>query len=368
MKHGKTVQTAATRGCGFALAVVMAVTPVTAFAAPYDEQIKALNAQVQQQQAAQSALSKKGDTLANKVAALNAQANALQAQLDLNRAKSAQLTQQIAENEANLVAKKAVLNENIRAIYQQSSLTPIEMLASSKNFSEYVDKQQYYDKIKSHIQDTMEEMARLKVALEKQKVDVNALIANQANLASQVVAQKSEAARLLSETRGEEAAYAQQVGANRARIEQLQAAQAAALRSTFGGSVSSNAQCGGGYPYCNVGFPSYEADPWGMYKRQCVSYTAFRVANSGRNMPYWGGRGNAKQWPGNAMSAGIPTSYGSGAQRGDVAITTVGEYGHAMYVESVNGGMVTVSQYNYGNDGRYSEMTIPQSGLYFIHF
>ena len=104
-----------------------------------------------------------------------------------------------------------------------------------------------------------------------------------------------------------------------------------------------------------------------MYNRECVSYTAFRVAASGRYMPYWGGHGNANQWPDSARAAGIPVD--GNPQVGDVAISMAGPYGHAMYVEAVGGGKVRVSQYNYGSPaGTYSEMTISAAGLYFIHF
>ena len=96
-----------------------------------------------------------------------------------------------------------------------------------------------------------------------------------------------------------------------------------------------------------------------MYNRECVSYTAFKVWQSGRYMPYWGGRGNANQWPGNARAAGFEVD--NQPSPGDVAITYNGFYGHAMFVEAVNGRMVTVSQYNYiinGQWGAYSEMTL----------
>jgi surface antigen len=121
------------------------------------------------------------------------------------------------------------------------------------------------------------------------------------------------------------------------------------------------------YPYADVPFPNEESDPWGMYKRQCVSYTAWAVTASGRNMPYWGGVGNANQWPDNARNAGIPVDETPRA--GDVAIMYVGWAGHAMYVDSVNDdGTINISQYNGNYDGTYSTATISASGLQFIHF
>ena len=104
-----------------------------------------------------------------------------------------------------------------------------------------------------------------------------------------------------------------------------------------------------------------------MYNRECVSYAAFKVAQSGRNMPYWGGQGNAYQWDGNARSEGIPVD--SSPRAGDVAISHAGGLGHAMYVESVNAnGTINISQYNVDWSGTYSTNTITPGGLYFIHF
>lgn len=121
------------------------------------------------------------------------------------------------------------------------------------------------------------------------------------------------------------------------------------------------------YPYADVAFPNEESDPWGMYKRQCVSYTAWKVSASGRNMPYWGGVGNANQWPDDARNAGIPVD--GNPQVGDVAIQYIGVAGHAMYVEAVNGdGTIEISQYNGDYNGNYSTATVSASGLSFIHF
>ncbi len=115
-------------------------------------------------------------------------------------------------------------------------------------------------------------------------------------------------------------------------------------------------------------------DPWGMYNRECVSYAAFKVAQSGRTMPYWGGVGNAQQWPSNAIADGIPVDRNP--LKGDIAIAFNSEHGHAMYVEAVNGRDVTISQYNWpvnGQWGVWSEMTLSADNsllgpMYFIHF
>ena len=111
----------------------------------------------------------------------------------------------------------------------------------------------------------------------------------------------------------------------------------------------------------------FRSDNWGMYNRECVSYTAFRVAASGRHMPYWGGSGNANQWDDNARAAGIPVD--GNPRVGDVAISNAGYYGHAMYVEAVHGdGTISISQYNADWRGTYSTNRISIGSLVFIHF
>jgi surface antigen len=98
-----------------------------------------------------------------------------------------------------------------------------------------------------------------------------------------------------------------------------------------------------------------------------VSYTAFKVQQSGKRMPYFGGRGNARQWPSTASAFGIES--GSTPRAESVAISYAGPYGHAMWVEAVlPDGRIHISEYNFGVDGRYSERIVSPAGLTFIYF
>jgi peptidoglycan DL-endopeptidase CwlO len=337
-----------------------------AHATSLDQQISELTQQANSQQQAANSYHAKADTLSNKLAGINAQADNIATQLSLNTAKQKRLTQQIEDAKQQIIIKKQILDENVRQIYQQSTISPLEMLASSKNFSDFVNRQQYLDRIKDHIQEAAAALKQLKIDLDKQQVDVTNLIKQQSDLQQSLAIQQNEASQILNATRGQESQYAALAAANTAKANELRAQQAATLASLYG-NASGGGACGGGYPgrWCNAEQDTI-VDSWGMFNRECVSYTAFKVAASGRYMPYWGGRGNAKQWPGNASGAGIPVD--GNPRAGDVAISMAGPYGHAMYVESVSGGNINVSQYNYGNNGEYSTMTISASGLYFIHF
>jgi surface antigen len=135
----------------------------------------------------------------------------------------------------------------------------------------------------------------------------------------------------------------------------------------LGGSIIAGDPTHGGYPakWDNVAQDSL-LDSWGMYNRECVSYAAWKVYQTYGHMPYWGGVGNANQWVRDAKNAGIPT--GPTPQVHSVAISMRGYYGHAMWVEAVNGDMIYVSQYNYDLHGQYSEMWVKGNYFTYIYF
>ncbi len=92
-------------------------------------------------------------------------------------------------------------------------------------------------------------------------------------------------------------------------------------------------------------------------------YCTFYVA-SRRSVP--GNWGNANAWYYNAQASGF--SVGSAPVAGAIAWTGAGYYGHVAYVESVNGGMVTVSEMNYnGGWNRVSSRTVPAGTFRYIY-
>ncbi len=161
-------------------------------------------------------------------------------------------------------------------------------------------------------------------------------------------------------------AQARQDALNQQQTSQLQAAQLAANRG-LGGSIVAGDPHHGGYPTkWEDARQDSTIDSWGMFNRECVSYTAWKVYQTYGNMPYWGGVGNANQWLRNAKTAGIPTSATPRVH--SVAISMRGYYGHAAWVEAVNGDMIYVSQYNYDLHGHYSEMWVSSSYFTYIYF
>jgi len=333
----------------------------------YEEQIRQIEAENSKKQSTVDQLQEKAASYQEAVDKFQAQINTLQAQIRENQEKRDDLQKQIDIAQKELDKQRSILGQNIKAMYVEGEITTLEMLASSKDLSEFFNKQQYRDSVQQKVKATLDKVNELKNQLREQKTLVEKLIADQKKIEEQLDADRAEQQKLLSYTEAEKANFNNQIKSNNSRIAELRAQQAAANRA-LGGTATAGDPNKGGYPSYLASAPQDALiDPWGMFNRQCVSYTAWKVYQTYGHMPYWGGFGNANQWPGNAVRYGIPT--GSAPRPQSVAVSMSGYYGHVMWVEEVYGnGFIRVSQYNYGWSGEYSEMVINGSGLIYIYF
>lgn len=370
------------------LAVLLMIVsvPVQFFNEPvrannFEERIRAIEQDIARYESEAAALASQADSLQREVARLNSEKATIQAQVDLSQAKFDQLTAEIAENEKKIQENRDALGVIIADLYVDDTISPIEMIASSQNIGDFLNKQEYRTVTREQLSSTIDEIKTLKETLERQKTEVANVLADQTNQRNVLAAKEAEQQKLLNDTRGDEAAYKNLSAQSQAQKQELQRQQQAAIEAALraagggGGAVAGDPNKGG-YPayLANSNYYAPLVDPWGMYSRQCVSYTAWKVYQKNGYMPYWGGVGNANQWPGNAQRAGIPVSTVPRAQ--SVGVIMAGQYGHVVWVESVNAnGTVNISQYNYFNAGgsgwgHYSEMyNVPASAYdYYIYF
>lgn len=369
-----------------ACAVLMAIaTPVaighTAFA-NYDAQINAAQQEANQNSNQAAEIGRMADSLQAELSALEAQKAAIQSQIDESQSRRDQFTRDIKSSEVKITENKSALGDTITDMYVDSDTSALEMIASSKTIGDFVDKQAQQSSVQNKLDDTIDKIDALKKQLEKQKQGVERELLNQESQRKQLAEKEAEKAALVAETRGQEDAYRQKANAKNAEVEKLRATQAeenrraaaaaaaAASRNggSWSGSIPAGSAGGGGYPdaWASAPLDAY-VDPWGLYTRECVSYTAWKVASTGRFVPHFGGAGNAKQWPSTVARYGIQS--GSAPRAGSVAMWPIGYYGHVMYVESVNAdGSITVSDYNLEWDGLYRTYTRSASGLTYIYF
>jgi surface antigen len=373
-----------------AMAVLVGVsTPVAlvnqAFADKYDDQIRALQQQKAAYDAQASALNQRAATLQEALNQIVQQKAAIITQIELSQQQYDQLQEQIDQTEKDIADNKDALGQIIADMYVDDTITPLEMLASSDNIGDYVDKQTYRDAIQANLTATIKDIDTLQKKLQSSQDEVAKIMEEQKGQKAQLAAKESEQASLVAQTKGEEAAYQKLSSDMAAQVSSAAAQQRAYYESlkaqNGGGGVDSgvignfvydnwsgNQGCGGdGYPYCGT-MDSY-ADPWDLFNRECVSYAAWRISEVyGKQVQEFNGAGHAYQWPNSARGAWRV----SDPQAGDAVVLPIvyglAPYGHLMVVESVSGDWVHVSQYNFYGTGEYSTMDIKKSGVIFLRF
>ncbi len=346
----------------------------------FDDQINSLRQQNAANQAQSDSLAATAASYKQAVDALNQRIASLQAAIDATQAKIDVLNQQITEAQAELDHEKKVLGENIKTMYLEGDVSTLEILASSRDLSDFVNKQEYRNSVSNKVKSSVDKINVLKAELQKQQAEAASLLKDQQTQQAELQQSQSQQTAMLNYTEGQKAAYDAQISAANSQISQLRAQQAAyyAAYSRRGGVSGYGVGEAG-----NGGYPSEWAyatqdtilDNWGMYNRECVSYVAWKIASTGRYMPGWGwaSRGNASQWPAAASDSGI--SQGNTPRVGSAVVWNayagLGPLGHVAYVELVNSdGSIEVSQYNFVH-GQFSRMHVNAgiaSSLIYIYF
>ncbi len=393
--------------------VLVAATIIFAVATPiqisqsvsadkYDDQINALNQQVAAYQAQASQLSQQAQTLQAALSVLNNQIAGIQAQINLSQVKYDQLVSQIADTEKKIKDSQDALGTTIANLYVDSSVSPLEMIASSKNISDFLDKQEYRNSVRDQLTSAIAQIKTLKAQLDQQKADTQKVLDQQTAQKAQLAGQQAEQQSILTQTQGQESAYQQLAASAQQKVADAAAAQRAyyqSLLSHGGGNSgvsgsfqyanwSGNQGCSGGYPAVGVGgsgawgcnyaldynAPHYY-DQWALFNRECVSYVAWALQyRFHRYVGSFSGSGMADQWTDSAPRySGAVRVYDP--QPGDAVIlpaTSDGfaPIGHAMIVESPadSNGWIHVSQFNFYGTGEYSTMDIKATGVVFLRF
>jgi peptidoglycan hydrolase CwlO-like protein len=376
------------------IATPLAMMP-RAHADMYDDQINALQSKVNQYKQQAGALQVQIGSLQAAVNELEVQKNIIQTQIDLNQTKYEQLQQQIKDTEKKIADNKAALGEILADIKVGDSITPLEMLASSNNVADYVDKQSYRSSASDTLKSMIDKIKQLKIDLDKAKADTEKVLADQNVQKNALIANQQQQQVLLDQTRGEEAAYQSLIGAAQQQMSDASARQAAyyrSLQSSPGGGTAgvvgsfqytnwsgNQGACGGGYGYspvqgrnyCSFGHDAI-VDEWQLYNRECVSYVAWALQyRFNKQVNGFHGRGNAMDWPQSAPA--YSNAYRvSSPQPGDVVVLpasgSFAPIGHVMIVESVSGDWMHVSQYNFYGTGQYSTMDVKNSGVILLRF
>ncbi len=368
------------------IAVMLAATiPMTmmpkAGADEYDRRIAELQREIDRYQSAAQQLGKKADTLQRKLDGIKNEIAQIQTQIQLNEAKHRKLVAEIKKTEKEIAENRNALGEVIADLGIEGEVTPLEMLASSKNISDYVDKQTYQESMQDELNATIKRINELKDKLETQKQNVETVLANQKRSRAALDQKRAAQQNLVAQTRGQESAYKRLQSKTKAEQQAVMEAQQAAIRaaSANNGGVAFVGGGSGGYPwgagncpmmgmYSTGGADGNGGDGWGYGCRQCASYAAWKIGQRTGVIPTHAG--NANNFPGSFSNR--PQGYEGRAN--SVGVIMDGQYGHVVWVETNPdaNGFITVSQYNanYGDGwGNFSRVRVHQSTYdVFIYF
>ncbi len=285
--------------------------------ASFDNQIQKLNTQIQSTQ--------------NNINDLNTQIDSLNTQID--------------DTEKKLKSQKELLNSYLTVIYEESNISPLEMIAGSNSFSDFVDQSEYLQTMQQKVKDTVDSIKSLKANLEKHKNELNIK-------KSQVEASMKELSLSKRAVNDQMAAKNSALSATNAQIADL-AKQRESLLQSFNGTTDypfGNPPPGGAA--CNWDDGACKSDGHGYFQGQCTSYAAWwRRAHNDPGFP--DGMGDAIDWGSNAATHGYKVD--ETPQVGDVMVfRSIAPHGHVAIVMSVNSdGTVNTSDYNWLYDAAY---------------
>jgi peptidoglycan hydrolase CwlO-like protein len=359
-----------------AILVLTGTTAGIVRAATLQEQINALNAQNATKEDHVNDLQLRANNYQDAINKLQAEINSIQGAINASKAKQAELQTKIDADQKKLDQQKAYLGEDLKVMYVNGDMSTVEMLATSKNLSDFVDAETYRGAVQTKIQNTLKEIAALQNKLKEQKVEVEQLLATQQQQRNRLASDQAEQDNLLAMNKSQQSNYNHQIASNKKKINALQAEQArinAANSRTVTGLPPSGGSGGacdvgmgnGAYPmgWCNAAqdtIPtiSYSSDP---INRECTSFAYWYFTTIGGKSLHV--TGNAKDW---AYTANRPVTRTP--HIGDIFVNTSGPYGHVGIVVSISGGWVrTISMNDDYNGHFYNNREYPVNSLLYIH-
>lgn len=330
----------------------------------------------QQKKALQNSISASQQEIKNlqdMINSLNVQTAATQKQIDITGQIIDLTGQQIVETQTQIDQKqiefnqkKADLGETIRTYYETGEPSTVEIIASSNNLSDIIDRSQYMQSLSDQMTAQAKQIGQIKASLEN---DRNNLEKHKSDLEDQKTSLTDQQRNLTIQAKQKDSLLAQADAKQSALKEDLDhvSAEIYAERQKLGGYTSGGT---GGYPFANS--TPDQADPWGFYTRECTSYAAWYF-NAIEGKSWYNtrpGSGSAWNWPALAQDQGYSVS--STPRVGAIASWDrggiFGAYGHVVIVQGVNAnGTINVSEYNWIKFNYSERNNVSPSGARFIY-
>jgi septal ring factor EnvC (AmiA/AmiB activator) len=130
---------------------------------------------------------------------IDGQLAGIQEQIADTQSKIADTNDGIAQAKAEMAGQEVVLGELMRQQYTQNNETGLEMLASSKNFSDFVDKREYAQAGQDKIATAVEKVVKIKKELEAKAAELAKLNAQLADAQNGLAYARAQAGQQLAD-------------------------------------------------------------------------------------------------------------------------------------------------------------------------
>lgn len=205
-----------------AVASVFAVTlfPHTT-AAVTQQQLKSRTERLEQEitdsKETLSDLAEEKNTLEKRLDSIEAETAKVKSEISLTNTKIQKTTQELKKTKQDLKRNKESAQENARILYKEGDPSTLEMLFSSDNFSDFIDRKQYLDSIRDKLDASTERMRTLKEDLEEKRSRQKQLHSELKGQRATLKARQDKQQRLLTETKGQEERYQERLQQKRAK-------------------------------------------------------------------------------------------------------------------------------------------------------
>jgi peptidoglycan hydrolase CwlO-like protein len=362
------------------LAMALIIAAVGAVAAPkiyadtLQDQIDQLQQEASHDQSAVDGLLLQAKDYQDAIGKLQSQIDVVEQNIAVNQARQTDLQHQIHDKQVQLDTQRKVLGDDIKAMYVDGQLSTIEMLATSRNLTDFVDTATYRESVQRKVQTTLAEIAKLQNELQGQKQEIDKLLKAQQLQEEQLASDRAKQNELLAYNSAQRDTYNQKINANQDKIRELQTKQAAlnqqgASRVNISGDERGGAcdsgSGNGGYRLAAgpMGDPCDAAkdailDWAGIENRECTSY-AYWYFKRVEGFSDFTASGDAKYW---VTTSNYPVH--SWPRAGAIGVKTDGQWGHVTIVQAVGpsnykgvnvpAGQVLTSEMNADLTGKYS--------------
>ena len=328
------------------------------------------------------------NTLEGEIARLNSEISVLEAEINTQQIAAEEIKKQIEFNEAKLEQEQNALAELLVDMHFNNNTSTIMILAGSSSISDLTEKQSRQETVKTQVATAADEVKKLKEELEKQKVQVEAIIESLGEKRAEIAANKARQTELMNKYRNDASAYASDAEeARKIKEREIQAEIDRHVQERGGGVITDpglNSYAPALYAAKGMTCPNYNWRYIGycngstMFSGGCVcectSYAGYKARERwGVVISSWG---DAKYWGGSARAAGYRTTTYAEAQASGEGVThtvgysVLGTWGHVIWVERDNGnGTINISEYNGTYTANFSYVTGVSAYKYnYIHF